>query len=439
MLVDENFSLSSILFGKAVEFAEENTGLLEVGVCALTLLATNYLNMGGSRLFNISGLSGGLQKTAKRIQICVSCSYQEVLKMGVDTVRIQVLQNIPDRTVSLKGIELKETGSQLSTILESGVGENIENYSLKELCENIDSISSWQLPGSIDVAERLIKSLKDESCVLELIQFCSNDSSKVQSLFAIMHYLGLDAFQSRYLEPFQKVFPNISLSQFPKTINYLYHDYYLHLVQLRGKAHEIELSKFECLKSLRLANFTNSIAVQFNAIPNKKLIETLVLRGANVMDLDLSGLERLSVLEITDVEGLIPKQFNAIPNKFCIEGLILCSIDVTDFEFVDFINLEFLKLSGVEGLTAAQFNAIPNKGIIKRLFLGDVNVAGFDFSKFENLRVLDLNGAKGLTATQFNSIPNKASIEGIGLEKINVKGFSLLGLTNLREFGSSRA
>ena len=77
-------------------------------------------------------------------------------------------------------------------MLESTGNNGALEYSLKALCGGIESLSVEQLPDSIEIAEKLIDVLKDKEQVGSLIKFCSNDSSKVQSLFVILDYLGLE-------------------------------------------------------------------------------------------------------------------------------------------------------------------------------------------------------------------------------------------------------
>jgi hypothetical protein len=154
--------------------------------------------------------------------------------------RTAALQNIPDKVVSFEGVDPSVVRGIPFFILEDDDAPYIPRYSLKKICEN-SRLTVDQLPGSIEISERLVESLKDKSKVLGLIQFCSNDPLKVQSLFSIMHYLSLDDFQNVHLEPFNKIFPNIALDQAPLTISQL---------DLSDRNVEgLDFSKFKFLKS----------------------------------------------------------------------------------------------------------------------------------------------------------------------------------------------
>ena len=166
--------------------------------------------------------------------------------------RSQILGSLSDKVISLEGIDPDKAGRYLSVLLEdddkfSFADQSMErrqNFSLKALCRNIEELSNEQLPESIEIAEKLIESLKNENSVPELISFCSESPSRTQSLFAIMDYLGLDDLQNEHLEPFNKVFPGIPLDQAPITIRQLD----LNHVDVTG----FDFSKFTGLKTLNL-------------------------------------------------------------------------------------------------------------------------------------------------------------------------------------------
>jgi hypothetical protein len=306
--------------------------------------------------------------------------------------RVEVLESTPEKVISLDGIDPREAGDIFSYVLNNDDDDNFKpECDLKELCVDTRDIPNQKLPESIEIAEKLIESLKDKSKVSDLIQFCSRDSSKVQSLFAIVHYLGLDGFQDEHLEPFNNVFPRISLNQIPKTV-----------IQLNLTANEfntIDFSKFTNLEVLYLIDAKGLTAAQFNALPVniKASMEILDLTSTNVTNFDFSGFTHLKDLCLSGIKGLTATQFNTISSeakasieilnleaKAFIKTFEIDSVDVTGFDFSELTNLKHLNLSGVRGLTAEQFNAIPekSKASIERLYLRSVDVADFDFSGF---------------------------------------------------------
>ena len=192
--------------------------------------------------------------------------------------RDQVLESIPDRAISLVGISLDGVeNSPLETMLESVDEDDISitEYSLKDLCGKILDIPNQQLSESIEIAEKLIESLKDKERIANLIAFCSKSPSRVKILFSIVHYLALEDFQNKHLESFNKVFPGISLDQAPETIT------------------QLDLSK-------------RNTAEQFNAIsPQAKAsIEHLNLKGIDITDFDFSGFTGLRDFDLLNAKGL---------------------------------------------------------------------------------------------------------------------------------------
>jgi hypothetical protein len=345
--------------------------------------------------------------------------------------RTKALQQIPDRMISLEGVEQSCIGDFLPSMLKNTDGVE---YSLKVLCGGIASLSNEQLPGSIEITEKLIDSLKDKGKVSELIDFCSKDPSKIQSLFIILDYLGLDEFQRKNLEPFSKVFPNVPLDQIPKTIKQL------DVSNLNvGK---VDFSKFEHLESIDLSGSKALTAKQFNSIPNKASILSLNLEGVNVRGFDFSEFTGIKNLDLSDVQDLTARQFNSISNKSSLENLKLNNIDIKNFDFLDFKELKGLDLRDVQELTAVQFNAISQeaKDSIEHLDLSSssgsdkLSITGFDLSSFRKLKSLNLSGTEGLTARLFNAISKKArdSIEDLDLSRSNVSGFNFSGFTKLK-------
>jgi hypothetical protein len=462
MSVDNSYSCSSLFvysFNKGIELTKENPKHLGVGIFVLGLLAVTCSNMENKPLnatISIETLKESTSQVTtylyrKTLEISAQLgrgwAILELNSIYIDE-RIQILENILERMVSIEGIDSDELEGYLLVLLRDSeysfadqCSMRRQNFSLKNLCSGIDELSNEQLPESIDIAERLINSLKDEGQIPELINFCSEDPSRVQSLFSIVHYLGLDNFQNKYLEPFNKVFSGISLDQAPITIR--------QLDLSEQKIGNINFSKFEFLKTLDLTHAKGLTATQFNTIPleAKASIEDLNLNYVDVTNFDFSGFTNLKTLNFCggisyhhQQKYLTHYQFNAIPSqaRASIEALDLSWMYVTNFDFSEFTHLKTLVLECTSSLTAAQFNAIPSeaKASIENLHLSGAltNVTGFGFSEFTNLKTLDLSCIQGLTAAQFNAIPlqAKVSIETLNLNDIDVTNFDFSGFTNLK-------
>jgi uncharacterized protein YjbI with pentapeptide repeats len=347
--------------------------------------------------------------------------------------KIRELQRVSDRMFSLEGIDQSIIGDFFPSLLES---TGNKEHSLKVLCGGIAFLSAEQLPASIEIAEKLIESLKDKDKVSKLINFCSKDPSKVQSLFIILDYLGLDEFQKKSLEPFNKVFPNISLDQAPKTIK--------QLDLSSSNVGKVDFSKFEHLESLDLSCCNDLTAEQFNSIPNKASLITLNLEQINVQNFDLSGFTRLKSLILYGSKNLKAAQLSSISleAKASMEDLDLTFISLKNFKFSGFTGLKKISLSYTEDLTAAQFNAISikAKASIESLDLSNTVVTDFDFSGFIALKKLTLKETKNLTSAQFNAIPleTKMSIEELNLGGYYIKNsdFDFSTFVNLKKITS---
>jgi hypothetical protein len=271
-----------------------------------------------------------------------------------------------------------------------------------------------QFSEIIKVAKKLIEALKNENKVSELIGFCSIRTSRVQSLFAIVYYLKENEFQDRHLEPFNKVFSKIPLEQAPATI---------------------------C--SLSLSNdltpgtyFSRNFSAQRLGMISKEAkdsIKSLDLSRVRVDGFDFSGFTNLKDLNLSFSLGLTATQFNAIPQdvKDSIETLKLnCPIG---FDFSGFSGLKNLRIRH-SNLTATQFNALPKqaKASIEILELAHMYIEDFDFSEFTGLKTFILDKTPNLTVTQFDSILNKEFIEYLNLEGVNVTDFNFSGFINLK-------
>jgi hypothetical protein len=450
VVLNENFNLTGDCFSKCTEFVKETPVVLGIGVVSFGLLSVAYHSRRNTS-FIAANLSENLKEIAEYSYIKFLEIFEELgstratenLDLRYLGRRDQIIKNLSKKVISLEGIDLDKAGDYLSVLLEdddrfSFADQSMErrqNFSLKALCRNIDELSNEQLPESIDIAEKLIESLKDETGVSELISFCLENSSRVQSLFTIVHYLRLDDFQNAHLEPFNKVFSSISLDQAPATINQLD----LSLKDIRG----IDLSRFEFLKILNLDR-TAGLSVSwlnytplFNAIPPevKVSIRVLSLCGVNVTGFDFSSFTNLKTLDLSYTEGLTAAQFSAIPSevKASIEDLNLSYVDITGFDFSGFINLKALNLCG--STNKQEINLInyqlQAKASIKTLGLNWKDVTGFDFSGFTNLKTLLLECPnEAFIAAQFRTIAVevKASIEHLVL---------MGGLTGVTDFDLS--
>jgi hypothetical protein len=321
-------------------------------------------------------------------------------------------------TISLEGIDPNITGP-LSTIIELTQDGHVPEYSLKELYDGIKIIPEQQLSEFIEISEKLIGALKDEGEVKELITACSGDPSKAKILFIIVDFLCLYDFQSKNLEPFNRIFPNIPLDQAPEKI-----------------------------KSLDIVNTKNLTPAQFNNIPasTKALIEYLDLSSFDdVKNIDFSQLTNLK--RLTGVKGLIADQFNAIPQtaKASIENLGLSDFNAEGFDFSECSGLTNLSLEGCRRLSNVQIDSIPNKASIQSLSLAGpktvLSLSGadsigskLDLSKFTGINSLNLSYNREAIAL-FDSIPleTRNSIETLNLSGVIILDGVKTASFNFRE------
>jgi hypothetical protein len=381
-------------------FEDENSFIRAISKINLTTLSQTDIN-------TVIKIQTSLEKLKLRFPD-KSDLIQTSIDNSISSATCHIFNLVPDIQVSLEGVHLENEKSCLLKVMLGQIGDmgdftteitpmiDVNIYSLKELCSNIHALSIKQLPMAVKIAEKLIAALKDENNVPDLVNFCANDPSMVQSLFSIVAYLGLDNFQNKHLEPFNKVFPNTPLNQAPETIKFL------HLYE--KNVERVNFSRFGFLKNLTLYDSIGMTAEQFNSIPNKASVESLNLSHMNITDFDFSGFTNLKKINLSNSVGMTAAQFNAIPNKISIKDFDLFRIDVTDFDFSEF---EQVKLSDVENLSGAIFN----KEIIRELHLEDIDVTDFDFSGLTGLRSLNLSVLQNLTVNQFSAIPNKSSIE----------------------------
>jgi hypothetical protein len=376
--------------------------------------------------------------------------------------RNETLEGIPDRVISLEGVSLNGLENSLLRLVLENEGEaRISEYSLKELCSNMHDLSNEQLPESIDIVEKIIESLKDESKVPDLIEFCSKNISRVQtlfsiidylglddfqnahlpgsieivgklisslkdeskipelitfcsesysktqSLFSIIDYLGLDDFQNAHLEPFNKVFPGVPLDQVPTRV--------FHLDATKQDVRNIDFSKFKFLKNLNLTQAKGFALESYR--PNS---------------------------DWRDNRGFAAKELSKLFDKTSMKTLNLSHISVSNVDFSGFTRLETLNLNAAKNLTAKSFNTISAKASIETLDLSSSNVRDFDFSGFTGLKTLNLNNVKDLTAEQFNAISPeaRASIQTLDFTNdVDIRDFNFSGFTNLKtlNLGNARA
>jgi hypothetical protein len=315
------------------------------------------------------------------------------------------------------------------------------------------SLLDEQLIVVKEVGKLLIEALRDESKIPHLIDLCSkeyieqNPSSnqrrkylKYELLFVFLDYIALDAFQIKYFEPFNIVFPKISLQQAPITVK--------QLKFVSRAMTEVDLSRFRNLRELSLSRTYYFPSEKFNAISNKKALQNLELLEVDVKGFDFSEMTNLERLKVVPRDSLSPLQFNNLPNQDLIKEITLTGVEGVDVDFSkgtlclginylsikDFNFSKFTKLESLTsdyGLTLVQFNQIPNKEMLKEIKFHGVDVTGFDFSKCIGLEVLDLNKVRGLIATQFNAIPNKASIKKLCLNGLDAWDFEFFEFVNL--------
>jgi hypothetical protein len=358
--------------------------------------------------------------------------------------RDKVLNRLSNEFVSLEEIDLSAEKNCLLNVylggsLNQGFSVDVKDYSLKYLCSNVHSLSNRELSKSIKVAKKLIESLKNQENLKDLIDFCLSSPlegllsfynsglkpfEKVQLLFKIIHYLGLDEFQKNSLEPFLEKFPGIPLNQVPKTIKYLnlFKRGYLwenrEEVNFSEDVEKVDFSRFEALEELKLCGLEKIRAKHFNSIPNKSLIKVLFLERMSVIGFDFSSFKGLRELRFSTINNLTVGQFNSIPNKRNIKCLTF-GINNIELNLSGFTSLEVLDLRESISFKAEQFNTIPVevKSSIKELNLRYNTVADFEFSEFNSLTVLNLGFVLDFTADQFNTISSqaKSSIETLDL------------------------
>jgi hypothetical protein len=365
----------------------------------------------------------------------------------------------PELTEKLRSIAQKVTELDfegVSKLTREGIAE-IEakkELAFQEINACVSSISSGQLQTVIQILDRLIEALKDESKVSQLIDFCLNEydvffsDSRVsdqigllrfQILFEMFDCLKLDEFQREFFEPFNEKFPSYPPSKTPKNIKQIkFAD-----VNLR----ECDAVKFSCLEEIDLCGCTCSLEEDiflseekktlqkfFEAISNKEKIRVIKLRNIDINDLDLSKFINLNKLDLDYLQGDMSLLFDTLDGR---------NLEVIESKFNRFRNIKFLELTSVKKLTLIgvykrssflevnQFNEGINASIIEKLYLKNINVMDFDFSRYTALKELKLDDVYRLNSFMFNSIPNKGAIENLELKDNDVEGFDFSGFSGL--------
>jgi hypothetical protein len=326
--------------------------------------------------------------------------------------RLNILKTIPNITVSLENISLKITeGTHLKALLNY----KREGHSLRELCSNIKYLSDEQLPESVAIAEMLIESLKDKDKTGKLADYCLASVPRLQNLVIIMDYLGIGEFQMGIGEASELAEPMKVAEIFVEMLN---GGNFNHFIKFCSETPSRLQALFTIVHYLGLNDLRYGNLEPFDTIfPNisvnqaPEAIFILDLSHKNVSEVNFSKFKFLKSLYLVGAEGLTAEKFNTIPVKVrsSIEDIFLVGIDVTGFDFSGFKGLKVLNFNESKGLTAEQFNAIPQevKASIGELSLSCMDVTGFDFSGFTSLSVLDLR----LTHEPLNI--NKASIRAL--------------------------
>jgi hypothetical protein len=368
------------------------------------------------------------------------------------------LDSIVERPVKLS---LEETTA--FTLKSLSEIETLNKLDLEGLFSFISLNSTKQMRAVEEVLSRLIEALKDESKVSQLIAFCLNEYEilfsrypsepstsgvyfRFQLLFVMFDYLGLDEFQKKYFEPFNRVFPMIPLNQAPETIQ--------SLVLKESDLGSMGLSAFRYLRELISVNSIKESDCLLKSVQNKLSLNVLRIKEERFFNIDFTGFTNIQDLCLADSSTSfhykIWESVKTIPEKSKVKELSLNSFNMAGFNFFDFPGLEVLKLSNLSHLSAELFNNIPlrkevfislngrtiasgdteiiippvicNRRNIERLVLTTIYITGFSFSNFVGLKNLTLNAIRGIKGSHLNSIPEKEKLEHFRLSSCSFQG-----------------
>ncbi len=281
----------------------------------------------------------------------------------------------------------------LESSQSEGFYEIIENAHIQELFPEV--------PNALKISDRIIKEisrcLKQKRAVPDF-SFVQGDLASIHILFHLLDYLYLSDFQRQYLEPFNKKFPNITLSKAPQTIRKLDLQFY--------NMQNIDFSRFSLLEEIDLRGVQNVSSEQIEQL--SVTLKKLSLSGA-VGGVDFSRFSSLEEMDLSYAKNLTPEQIGQLPvtlKKLSLSGT------VEGVDFSHFSSLEEIDLSDVEALIPRQVTQLPTT--LKKLFLSG-DVAGVDFSFFSSLEEIDFYDMKNLAPRQIAQLPTtlkKLSLSG---------------------------
>jgi hypothetical protein len=289
--------------------------------------------------------------------------------------------------------------------------KDIQKEEKLEAFQIIDKLFSCLQTANLESQEGKIKELKE---------YCKHAPSRINNLFYLLDYFGLEKLQEEYFEPFNEKFPEVPINEAPESILSIV------LPEMLGtELKNLKLERLEKLTHLDLSSILNLTHDHFTVIYQGMLEEIKLPYNQNVSEFNFSGLKNIKKLNLSNYKGLTAEQFNSI-SKDKIESIDLAfNMNTIGFNFSGLNNLKKLIVKSHKKLTAEEFNSIPKDKLEKIRFVYDQDVTGFDFSNLNNIKTLDLPFCKKLTSEQFNAVP-KDNLESLRLPYgQDITGFDL--------------
>jgi hypothetical protein len=228
----------------------------------------------------------------------------------------------------------KETGSILDLSQFFKANYNIEDKDLTfaiHITHELISLFKNSTPEKLDSnIKEYINRLKD----------LPDSKSRINALFKTLHFLGLDDFQMKYCEPFNKVFPDIPLQEAPETIFSLAledEDFLpplpILLWNYPDSPSTSPFPKFEFLKKVNLSNISHLRNYHLSFVYVKSLKELVLPRVCNYSCLSSQSFKTIQKLHLTAINK---EEFNAIPKRNLLEIKFSKDQDLTDFDLSGF-------------------------------------------------------------------------------------------------------
>jgi len=257
-----------------------------------------------------------------------------------------------------------------------------------------------------------------------------NNPENIAILYRLLDFLSIEEFQEKHLEPFNKVFPKIHLSE-------LYDETKAQIKKLdlsNSDLKDLDLSGFSGLVELDLSHNENLYALLNTlTMEAKDRIEKLNLSFSNVSGVDLSNFTGLQELYLWSAEKFSPNIImNLSPEaKDKIRKIDLSDCDLKGLNLSGFTGLEELNLRGCPNVSIA-LNTLEPKDKISRLDLSDCNLKEMDLSGFTGLQDLELDSSLNVSIA-LNTLEPKDKISRLDLSDCDLKGVDLSGFTGLEE------